>query len=29
LAAYLPKRALKWIVVDYYGMGTIELWRSV
>jgi hypothetical protein len=28
LAARLPSRPLKWVVVDDYGTGTVELWHA-
>jgi len=28
LASRLPRRPLQWLVVEYYGTGTVELWRE-
>ena len=28
LAKRLPKRPLRWVVVDDYGTGTLELWHA-
>jgi hypothetical protein len=24
----MPKRLLRWVVVDHYGKGSVELWRA-
>ena len=29
LAGRLPNRPLRWLVVDDYGTGSIELWRAI
>ena len=28
LGPRLPKRSLRWVVVDHYGKGSAELWRA-
>ena len=28
LGARMPRRHLRWVVVDHYGKGSVELWRA-